>query len=99
MKKFLSLMLVVVMLASMFVACNDPTTTTTTTTVTQKPDVIVDPNADNYAAAVALAKSWGTESYLYYKQLAYDRLMDYFKNPTNQTIPGYKLEWAEGTVL
>ena len=99
MKKFLSLMLVVVMLASMFVACNDPTTTTTTTTTTQKPDVIVDPNADNYAAAVALAKSWGTESYLYYKQLAYDRLMDYFKNPTNQTIPGYKLEWAEGTVL
>ena len=65
----------------------------------EKPDPIVDPNEGNYAAAIALAQKWGTEDYLYYKQSAYNRLMDYWKNPTNQTIKDYKLEYAEGTVL
>ena len=58
-----------------------------------------DPNAENYAAAVELAKSWGTADYLYYKQNAYDRLMNFWKNPTNESISGYKLEYADGTTL
>ena len=62
-------------------------------------DVVVDPNLENYAAAIALAKEWGTESYLYYKQNAYDRLMNYWKNPTNNSIEGYVLNYAEGTTL
>nr|MBE6544679.1 hypothetical protein [Oscillospiraceae bacterium] len=62
-------------------------------------EVIVDPNAENYAAAVALAKSWGTADYLYYKQNAYDRLMGYWENPTSESITGYQLTYAEGTVL
>ncbi len=98
MKKFLSLILVVIMLASCLAACGPDNTTTTTTTTPPAGDV-VDPNSDNYKAAVELAQSWGTESYLYYKQLAYNRLMGYYKNPTNQTIPGYNLDYAEGTVL
>ena len=61
--------------------------------------VVVDPNQENYEAAVALAQSWGTQDYLYYKQNAYDRLMNYWKNPTNSTIPGYTLSYAEGTTL
>ena len=60
---------------------------------------VVDPNAENYAAAIELAKSWGTEDYLYYKQNAYNRLMDFWKNPTSESISGYKLEYAEGTTL
>ena len=62
-------------------------------------EVVVDPNQENYDAAVALAKKWGTESYLYFKQSAYDRLMNYWKNPTSESIQGYKLSYAEGTVL
>ena len=58
-----------------------------------------DPNAANYEAAVSLAKEWGTNAYLYYKQSAYNRLMNYWKNPVNNAIAGYKLEYAEGTVL
>ena len=60
---------------------------------------VEDPNAENYAAAVELAKSWGTADYLYYKQNAYDRLMNFWKNPTNESISGYKLEYADGTTL
>ena len=61
--------------------------------------VVVDPNQENYEAAVALAQSWGTQDYLYYKQNAYDRLMNYWKNPTSSSIPGYTLSYAEGTTL
>ena len=62
-------------------------------------DVVVDPNEDNYAAAIALAQTWGTNDYLFYKQNAYDRLMNYWKNPTSNSIAGYKLEYAAGTTL
>ena len=62
-------------------------------------EVIADPNAANYAAAIALAKSWGTADYLYYKQNAYDRLMGYWENPTSESIAGYQLTYAEGTTL
>ena len=61
--------------------------------------VVVDPNAENYEAAIALAKSYGTEDYLYYKQNAYDRLMNYWKNPTNSSISGYTLSYEKGTTL
>ena len=90
MKKLLSLALVLVMMLTL-VACPQPPE--------QGGDDPVDPNADNYAAAVELAKSWGTESYLYYKQLAYNRLMGYYENPTNETISGYSLSYSQGTVL
>ena len=56
-------------------------------------------SVSNDTMAIALAKEWGTESYLYYKQNAYDRLMNYWKNPTNSSIEGYVLNYAEGTTL
>ncbi len=62
-------------------------------------ETVVDPNAENYAAAIALAKEWGTDAYLYYKQSAYNRLMNYWKNPISNAIAGYKLEYAKGTEL
>ena len=65
----------------------------------EKPEEIVDPNLENYAAAIALAKGWGTESYLFYKQNAYNRLMEYWKNPTSETNKDYKISYANGTVL
>ena len=97
MKKFriLALALALVMMLSALVSCEwfKPP-------VTEDPPVLgEDPNADFYAPAVALAKSWGTEDYLFYKQNAYNRLMDYWKNPTSQTIAGYTLSYAEGTTL
>ncbi|MBR2381499.1 MAG: hypothetical protein IKA84_03275 [Clostridia bacterium] len=91
--RILSLVLALVMMAACLTACPPKTPTTTKT-----PEV-VDPNKANYEAAVDLAQEWGTETYLYYKQMAYDRLMNYFKNPTNQTIDGYTLSYAPGTVL
>ena len=103
--RILSLVLAILMLASCFVACDDPkktdpTTTEPTSTTTKKDEPeYIDPNLDNYAAAIELAQEWGTETYLYYKQLAYDRLMNYYKNPTGSAIPGYTLSYAEGTVL
>ncbi|MBO5715475.1 MAG: hypothetical protein J6S23_03665 [Clostridia bacterium] len=92
--RILSLVLAIVMMAACLTACPDKPTPTT-----KAPDVVVDPNKANYEAAVDLAQEWGTETYLYYKQMAYDRLMNYFKNPTNQTIDGYTLSYAPGTVL
>ena len=94
MKKFriLALVLALVMMLSSFTSCDwfkkdDP------------PVLGDDPNAAFYGPAVELAKSWGTEDYLFYKQNAYNRLMDYWKNPTSQTIAGYQLSYAEGTTL
>ena len=96
--RILSLVLAIVMLAACFAACGGNKQTATTPKVPDNTDV-TDPNAANYKAAIDLAQEWGTESYLYYKQMAYDRLMDYFKNPTNQTIDGYTLTYAPGTIL
>ncbi len=94
MKKFriLALVLALVMMLSAFTACDwfkreDP------------PVLGDDPNAALYGPAVDLAKSWGTEEYLFYKQNAYERLMAYWKNPTSQTITGYQLGYANGTTL
>ena len=94
MKKFriLALVLALVMMVSSLVSCD---------WFKKEPGIELedDPNADLYAAAVALAKEWGTEDYLFYKQNAYDRLMEYWKNPTNTSIAGYTLNYAEGTTL
>ena len=105
-RRLLALLLVLVMSMSfVLTSCKKPTPTPPSgdnnndTTDEPGADVVVDPNAENYAAAVALAKSWGTESYLYYKQNAYNRLMNYYKNPTSETISGYTLSYAEGTTL
>ena len=106
-RRLLALLLVLVMSMSfVLTSCKKPTPTPPAGDggnggTTDKPgaDVVVDPNAENYAAAVALAKSWGTETYLYYKQNAYNRLMNYYKNPTSETISGYTLSYAEGTTL
>ncbi|MBR4836704.1 MAG: hypothetical protein IKU99_06820, partial [Clostridia bacterium] len=106
-RRLLALLLVLVMSMSfVLTSCKKPTPTPPAgdggnggTTDEPGADVVVDPNAENYAAAVALAKSWGTESYLYYKQNAYNRLMNYYKNPTSETISGYTLSYAEGTTL
>ena len=106
-RRLLALLLVLVMSMSfVLTSCKKPTPTPPAgdggnggTTDEPGEDVVVDPNAENYAAAVALAKSWGTESYLYYKQNAYNRLMNYYKNPTSETISGYTLSYAEGTTL
>ena len=106
-RRLLALLLVLVMSMSfVLTSCKKPTPTPPAgdggnggTTDEPGADVVVDPNAENYAAAVALAKSWGTESYLYYKQNAYNRLMNYYKNPTSETISGYTLDYAEGTTL
>ena len=96
--RILSLVLALVMLTACFAGCKkDPPATTTNGgnggTVTD------DPNAALYQEAVELAQSWGTIEYLYYKQNAYNRLMNYYKNPTNQTIAGYTLSYANGTTL
>ena len=103
-RRLLALLLVLVMSMSfVLTSCKKPTPTPPAgdggNTDEPGADVVVDPNAENYAAAVALAKSWGTESYLYYKQNAYNRLMNYYKNPTSETISGYTLDYAEGTTL
>ena len=106
-RRLLALLLVLVMSMSfVLTSCKKPTPTPPAgdggnggSTVDPGTDVVVDPNAENYAAAVALAKSWGTETYLYYKQNAYNRLMNYYKNPTSETISGYTLSYAEGTTL
>ena len=106
-RRLLALLLVLVMSMSfVLTSCKKPTPTPPAgdggnggTTDEPGADVVVDPNAENYAAAIALAKSWGTESYLYYKQNAYNRLMNYYKNPTSETISGYTLSYAEGTTL
>jgi putative aldouronate transport system substrate-binding protein len=63
------------------------------------PGTVVDPNEENYAAAIALAQSWGTVDYLYYKQNAYDRLMNFYKNPTSNSIKDYTLSYAPDTTL
>ena len=103
-RRLLALLLVLVMSMSfVLTSCKKPTPTPPAgdggNTDEPGADVVVDPNAENYAAAVALAKSWGTESYLYYKQNAYNRLMNYYKNPTSETISGYTLGYADGTTL
>ncbi len=95
MKKLLSLALVLVMMLTLVACPNNPTVTTTTTGDT----TIVDPNLDNYAAAIEAAQGWGTVSYLYYKQSAYNRLMEFYKNPTSQTNGLTSLNYASGTVL
>ena len=94
MKKFriLALVLALVMIVSSLVSCD---------WFKKEPEIELkdDPNKDLYAAAVALAKEWGTEDYLFYKQNAYDRLMNYWKNPTSNSIAGYTLNYASGTTL
>ena len=97
--RILSLVLAIVMLTACFTACGPDKPDPTTAPQGGDDPVVVDPNAANYKAAVELAQEWGTETYLYYKQMAYDRLMDYFKNPTNSSISGYTLSYAPGTVL
>ena len=97
--RILSLVLAIVMLTACFTACGPDKPDPTTAPQGGDDPVVVDPNAANYKAAVELAQEWGTETYLYYKQMAYDRLMNYFKNPTNSSISGYTLSYAPGTVL
>ncbi len=98
MKKLLSLALVLVMMLSL-VACPTPPDSTTTTDKGPTHIVEDDPNLGNYAAAVALAQEWGTQSYLYFKQSAYNRLMDFYANPKGDRIANYSLDYASGTVL
>ena len=98
MKKLLSLALVLVMMLSL-VACPNPQPTTTTADKGPSHIVEDDPNLANYAAAVALAQEWGTQSYLYFKQSAYNRLMGFYANPTGTRIPNYSLDYAPGTTL
>ena len=104
MKKFrlIALVLALVMMLSVLTACfNQPTPTPPVDDETpDTPDVPVDPNLANYAAAVELAKSWETEDYLYYKQDAYERLLAYWKNPVISGIKeGYVLTYTSGTTL
>ena len=98
MKKLLSLALVLVMMLSL-VACPNPQPTTTTADKGPSHIVEDDPNLANYAAAVALAQEWGTQSYIYFKQSAYNRLMDFYANPKGDRIANYSLDYASGTVL
>ena len=94
MKKFriLALVLALVMMVSSLASCD---------WFKKEPDIELkdDPNKELYAAAVALAKEWGTEDYLFYKQNAYNRLMDYYKNPTSVTNGVTSLNYASGTTL
>ena len=52
---------------------------------------VVDPNAENYAAAIELAKSWGTEDYLYYKQNAITDLWTSGRTPPAKASPATSL--------
>ena len=95
MKKFrlIALVLALVMMLSVLTACfgDKPT---------PPPAEPTDPNAENYASAVELAKAWGTEDYLYYKQDAYERLLAYWANPVISGIKkDYVLTYASGTTL
>ena len=98
MKKLLSLVLVLVMMLSV-VACGNKQDPTTTAPKDPSHIVADDPNLANYQAAVALAQEWGTASYLYFKQSAYNRLMNFYANPTGTRIPDYSLTYASGTTL
>ena len=101
-RRLLALFLMLVMSMSIVLtSCNKPTPQPPVNDDGGSGDngTVVDPNKENYEAAVELAKSWGTADYLYYKQNAYDRLMNYWKNPTSETIAGYTLSYAPGTTL
>ena len=92
------LLMLVISMSLVLTSCVQPTPPSPTPEQggDDKPEKVIDPN---YIAAADLAKSFGTESYLFYKQNAYDRLIDFYKNPVTNTIKGYSLEYAQGTTL